>query len=155
MCKDVGCSCQGATFGSDICFHYCTHLPLNEVVFQAMEAQNEFGATLEQMLKDVKCDDELNKVKKVVRELKISLNLTHDRECANSGQLADAQKLGNQVVSLEARLRMIWNERKAALERVSLLEAQIENSSAKDVEDLRLASYEANKILADSYLDVL
>ncbi|KAF3534415.1 hypothetical protein DY000_02040416 [Brassica cretica] len=92
-------------------------------------AKNEFGATLEQMLKDVKCDDELNKVKKV--------------------------KLGNQVVSLEARLRMIWNERKAALERVSLLEAQIENSSAKHVEDLRLASYEANKILADSYLDVL
>lgn len=50
---------------------------------------------------------------------------------------------------------MIWNERKSALERVSLLEAQIENSSAKHVEDLRLASYEANKILADSYLDVL
>lgn len=68
-----------------------------------MEAYNEFGATVEQMLKDVPCDDELKKLKKVVRELKLSLNLAHDRECANYAPMDDAEKLGNQATSLEAR----------------------------------------------------
>ncbi|KAF2609083.1 hypothetical protein F2Q68_00045739 [Brassica cretica] len=36
---------------------------------------------------------------------------------------AAAEKLGNQAASLEARLRVVSNERKSALEQVSFLKA--------------------------------
>ncbi|KAL0853730.1 hypothetical protein Bca101_058882 [Brassica carinata] len=86
---------------------------------KAMEANNEFAATLEKRLKD-----------------------------ANAAQLAAAEELGNQAASLEARLRVIENERKSALEQVSYLEGRIESSTAKYVEDLRHATYEAKKTSA-------
>ncbi|KAF3518326.1 hypothetical protein DY000_02060669 [Brassica cretica] len=83
---------------------------------RAMEANNEFAATLERRLQDVTRSDELYEIKKVVRELKLSLKMAHDREHANAAQLAAAEKLGNQAASLEARLRVVSNERKSALE---------------------------------------
>lgn len=69
-----------------------------------MEANNEFAATLENRLQDVPRSDELYKIKKVVRELKLSLKVAQDRERA-------VEKLGNQAASLEARLRVVGNER--------------------------------------------
>ena len=47
------------------------------------------------------------------------------------------------------------NERKSALEQVSFLEAKVESSAYKFSEDLRRATHDAKKALADSYLDVL
>ena len=81
--------------------------------------------------------------------------MAQDRERANAAQLAAAEKLGNQAVSLEARLRVVSNERKSALEQVSFLEAKVESSANKFSDDLRRATYDAKKALADSYLDVL
>ena len=83
------------------------------------EANNEFAATLEKSLQDVSRSDELYEIKKVVRELKLGLKMAQDRECANAAQLAAAEKLGNKAASLEARLRVVSNERKSALEHVS------------------------------------
>ncbi|KAF3518753.1 hypothetical protein DY000_02058487 [Brassica cretica] len=97
---------------------------------KAMEANNEFAATLEKCLQDVLRSDELYEIKKVVRELKLGLKMAQDRERANAAQLATAEKLGNQAASLEARLRVFSD-------------------------DLRRATYDAKKALADSYLDVL
>ncbi|KAF2559585.1 hypothetical protein F2Q68_00016816 [Brassica cretica] len=91
---------------------------------KAMEANNEFAATLEKRLQDVPRSDELYEIKKVVRELKLGLKMAQDRERANAAQLATAEKLGNQAASLEARLRVVSNERKSALEQVSFLEAK-------------------------------
>ncbi|KAF3517386.1 hypothetical protein DY000_02058733 [Brassica cretica] len=71
---------------------------------KAMEANNEFAATLEKRLQDVPRSDELYEIKKVVRELKLGLNMAQDRERANVAQLAAAEKLGNQAASLEDRL---------------------------------------------------
>ncbi|KAF3526281.1 hypothetical protein F2Q69_00048139 [Brassica cretica] len=88
----------------------------NSVAHLAMEANNEFAATLERRLQDVTRSDELYEIKKVVLELKLSLKMAHDREHANAAQLAAAEKLGNQAASLEARLRVVSNERKSALE---------------------------------------
>jgi len=124
-------------------------------MFQAMEANNEFAATLEKRLQDVPRSDELYEIKKVVRELKLGLKMAQDRERANVAQLAAAEKLGNQAASLEARLRVVSNERKSALEQVSFLEAKVESSANKFSDDLRRATYDAKKALADSYLDVL
>ncbi|KAF3519050.1 hypothetical protein DY000_02062416 [Brassica cretica] len=42
---------------------------------KAMEANNEFAATLEKRLQDVPRSDELHEIKKVVWELKLSLKL--------------------------------------------------------------------------------
>ena len=95
-------------------------------MFQAMEANNEFAATLEKHLQDVLRSDELYEIKKVVRELKLGLKMAQDRERANAAQLATAEKLGNQAALLEARLRVVSNERKSALEQVSVLEAKVE-----------------------------
>ncbi|KAF3543239.1 hypothetical protein DY000_02009637 [Brassica cretica] len=81
--------------------------------------------------------------------------MAQDRERANAAQLASAEKLGNQAASLEARLRVVSNERKSALEQVSFLEANVESSANKSSDDLRHATYDAKKTLADSYLDVL
>ncbi|KAF2575555.1 hypothetical protein F2Q70_00004078 [Brassica cretica] len=100
---------------------------------KAMEANNEFAATLEKRLQD----------------------MAQDRERANAAQLAAAEKLGNQAASLEARLRVVSNERKSALEQVSFLEAKVESSANKFSDDLRRATYDAKTALADSYLDVL
>ncbi|KAF3591427.1 hypothetical protein DY000_02020846 [Brassica cretica] len=122
---------------------------------KAMEANNEFAATVEKCLQDVSRSDELYEIKKVVRELKIGLKMAQDRERANAAQLAAAEKLGNQATSLEARLRVVSNERKSALEQVSFLEAKVESSANKFSDDLRRATYDAKKALADSYLDVL
>ncbi|XP_013658068.1 uncharacterized protein LOC106362767 [Brassica napus] len=122
---------------------------------KAMEANNEFAATLEKRLQDVSHSNELYKIKKVVRELKLGLKMAQDRERANAAQLAAAQKLGNQAASLEARLRVVSNERKSALEQVSFLEAKVESSANKFSDDLRRATYDAKTALADSYLDVL
>ena len=47
------------------------------------------------------------------------------------------------------------NERKSALEQVSFLEAKVESSANKFSDDLRRATYDAKKTMADSYLDVL
>ncbi|KAF3567844.1 hypothetical protein DY000_02014605 [Brassica cretica] len=122
---------------------------------KAMEANNEFAATLEKCLQDVPRSDELYEIKKVIRELKLGLKIAQDRERANVAQLAAAEKLGNQAASLEARLRVVSNERKSALEQVSFLEAKVESSTNKFSDDLRRATYDAKKALADSYLDVL
>ncbi|KAF2538051.1 hypothetical protein F2Q68_00022321 [Brassica cretica] len=77
------------------------------------------------------------------------------RERANAAQLAAAEKLGNQAASLEARLRVVSNERKSALEKISFLEAKVESSANKFSDDLCRATYDAKKALAGSYLDVL
>lgn len=69
-----------------------------------MEANNEFAATLEKRLQDVPRSDEIYEIKKVVRELKLSLKVAQDRERA-------VEKLRNQAASLEARLRVVGNER--------------------------------------------
>ncbi|KAF3562367.1 hypothetical protein DY000_02016909 [Brassica cretica] len=122
---------------------------------KAMEANNEFAATLERRLQDVLRSDEFYEIKKVVRKLKLGLKMAHDRERANAAQLAAAKKLGNQAASLETRLQVVNNERKSALEQVSSLEAKAESSANKFSDDLRLATYDAKKALADSYLDVL
>ncbi|KAF3599141.1 hypothetical protein F2Q69_00035375 [Brassica cretica] len=124
-------------------------------MFQAMEANNEFVATLERRLQDVPRSDELYEIKKVVREMKLGLKMAQDRERANAAQLAAAEKLGNQAASLEARSRVMSNKRKSALEEVSFLEAKVESSANKFSGDLRCATYDAKKALADSYLDVL
>ncbi|KAF2594096.1 hypothetical protein F2Q70_00042438 [Brassica cretica] len=105
--------------------------------------------------KDVPRSDELYEIKKVVRELKLGLNMDQDRERANAAQLAAAEKLGNHATSLEARLRVVSNERKSALEQVSFLEVKVESSTNKFSDNLRRATYDAKKALADSYLDVL
>lgn len=55
--------------------------------FQAIEVKNEFTATLEKRLKDVPRSDELYKIKKVVQERKLSLNMAQDRKQANTAQL--------------------------------------------------------------------
>ena len=81
--------------------------------------------------------------------------MAQDRERANAAQLAAAEKVGNQAASLEARLRVVSNERKSALEQVSFLEAKVESSAKKFSDDLRCATYDAKKTMADSYLDVL
>ncbi|KAF2540283.1 hypothetical protein F2Q68_00032405 [Brassica cretica] len=120
-----------------------------------MEANNEFAATLEKHTQDIPHSDELYEIKKVVRELKLVLKMAHDRERANAAQLAAAEKLGNQAALLEARLRVVSNERKSALEQVSFLEAKVESSTNKFSDDLRRATYDAKKALADNYLDVL
>lgn len=96
-----------------------------------MEANNEFAGILEKRLKDVPRSYELNEIKKVVRELKLNLKMARDRECANAAQLTAAEKLGNQGASLKARLRLIRNERKSALEQVSFIEAKIDSSVAE------------------------
>ncbi|KAF3541610.1 hypothetical protein F2Q69_00024072 [Brassica cretica] len=122
---------------------------------KAMEANNEFAVTLERHLQDVPRSDELYEIKKVIRELKLGLKMAQDRERANAAQLAAAERLGNQAASLEARLRVVSNERKSALEHVSFLEAKVESSANKLSDDLRRTTYDAKKALADSYLDVL
>ena len=124
-------------------------------MFQAMEANNDFAATLEKCLQDVPRSDELYEIKKVIRELKLGLKIAQDRERANVAQLAAAEKLGNQAASLEARLRVVSNERKSALEQVSFLEVKVESSANKFSNDFRRATYDAKKALVDSYLDVL
>ncbi|KAF3559131.1 hypothetical protein F2Q69_00013255 [Brassica cretica] len=122
---------------------------------KAIEANNEFVTTLVKHLQDVPRSDELYEIKKVIPELKLGLKMAHDRECANAAQLAAAKKLGNQAASLEARLRVVSNERKSALEQVSFFEAKVESSVNKFSDDLRRATYDAKKALVDSYLDVL
>ena len=124
-------------------------------MFQAMEANNEFESTLEKRLQDVLRSNELYEIKKVVHELKLGLKMAQNQERANSAHLATAEKLGNQAASLEARLRVVSNERKSALEQVSFLEAKVESSANKFSDDLHRATYDAKKALADSYLDVL
>ena len=124
-------------------------------MFQAMEANNEFAATLERRLQGIPCSDELYEIKKVVRELKLGLKMAQERERANAAQLAAAEKLGNQAASLEARLRVVSNERKLSLEQASFLEAKAESSANKFSDDLRRATYDAKMALADSYLDML
>ncbi|KAF2567680.1 hypothetical protein F2Q68_00026312 [Brassica cretica] len=89
---------------------------------KALEANNEFTATLEKHQQDVPRSDELYEIKKVVRELKLGLKMDQDRERANATQLAAAEKLGNQAASLEARLYLDvlvslkekWEKKKAA-----------------------------------------
>ncbi|KAF3550735.1 hypothetical protein DY000_02003404 [Brassica cretica] len=122
---------------------------------KAMEANNEFAATLEKRLQDVPRSDELYEIKKVVRELKLGLKMAQDRECANAAQLAAAEKLGDHAVSFEARLRVVSNERKSALEQISFLEAKVESSANKFSDDLRRETREAKRAMTDSYLDVL
>ncbi|KAG2288548.1 hypothetical protein Bca52824_048152 [Brassica carinata] len=126
-----------------------------KMVVAHAKANNDFATTLEKRLQDVPRSDELYEIRKVVPELKLGLKMAHDRERANAAQLAAAKKLGNQAASLEARLRVVSNERKSALEQVSFLEMKVESSVNKFSDDLRRATYDAKKALADSYLDVL
>ncbi|KAF3595903.1 hypothetical protein DY000_02023589 [Brassica cretica] len=91
----------------------------------------------------------------VAHAKKSACKMAQDRERANAAQLAAAEKLGNQAASLEARLRVVSNERKSALERVSFLEAKVESSAYKFSDDLRRATHEAKKTMAEIYLDVL
>ncbi|KAF2573043.1 hypothetical protein F2Q70_00004064 [Brassica cretica] len=58
---------------------------------KAMEANNEFAATLEKRLKDVPRSNELYEIKKVVPELKLGLKMAQNREHANAAQLATAE----------------------------------------------------------------
>ncbi|KAF2547901.1 hypothetical protein F2Q70_00022599 [Brassica cretica] len=83
------------------------------------------------MKMDVPRSDELYEIKKVVRELNHGLKMAQDQERANAAQMAAAEKLGNQAASLEARLRVVSNERKSAIEQVSFLEAKVESSANK------------------------
>ncbi|KAF3509805.1 hypothetical protein F2Q69_00009817 [Brassica cretica] len=122
---------------------------------KAMEANNEFAAALEKCLQDVPRSGELYEIKKVVRELKLGLKMALDRERANAAQLGAAEKLGNQAASLEARMRVVSNRRKLVLEKASFLEAKVESSANKFSDDLRRATYDAKRDLANSYLDVL
>ncbi|KAF2577834.1 hypothetical protein F2Q68_00002498 [Brassica cretica] len=140
-------------------FSHSKDCPITEypdsVAHLAMEANNEFAATLEKRLQDVPRSDELYEIKKVVRELKLGLKMAQNRECANAAQLAAAEKLGDQAVSFEARLRVVSNERKSALEQISFLEAKVESSANKFSDDLRRETREAKRAMTDSYLDVL
>ncbi|KAL0702399.1 hypothetical protein Bca4012_058521 [Brassica carinata] len=84
-----------------------------------MEANNEFAATLEKRLKDMPRSDELYEIKKVVRELKISLKMAQDRERANAAQLAAAEELRNQAAShsyldVLVSLKDKWERKKVA-----------------------------------------
>ncbi|KAF3485161.1 hypothetical protein F2Q69_00053161 [Brassica cretica] len=65
----------------------------------AMEANDEFAATLEKRLQDFPRSDKLYEIKKVVRELNLGLKMAQDRERANAAQLAAAEKLENQAAS--------------------------------------------------------
>ncbi|KAF3581258.1 hypothetical protein DY000_02031087 [Brassica cretica] len=124
-------------------FHSCGLIfPIPEPI---LEANNEFSETLEKRLQDVSCSGELYEIKKVICELKR----------ANATQLAAAEKLGTQAASLEARLRVVSNERKSALGQVSFLEVRVESFANKFSDDLRRATYDAKKTMVDSYLDVM
>ncbi|KAF2596291.1 hypothetical protein F2Q68_00008166 [Brassica cretica] len=112
---------------------------------KAMEANNEFAATIEKCLQDVPRSDKLNEIKKVVRELKLGLKMAQDREHANAAQLSVTEKLGNQAATLEARLWAVSNERRSALERIFVLEVKVESSANKFADDLRRAIYAAKK----------
>ncbi|KAF3553896.1 hypothetical protein F2Q69_00013011 [Brassica cretica] len=105
-------------------FHSCGLIfPIPEPI---LEANNEFSENLEKRLQDVSCSGELYEIKKVIRELKR----------ANATQLAAAEKLETQAASLEARLRVVSNERKSALEQVSFLEVRVESLANKFSDDL-------------------
>ncbi|KAG5393250.1 hypothetical protein IGI04_023213 [Brassica rapa subsp. trilocularis] len=108
----------------------------------AMEANNEFAATLEWHLQDIPRSDKLYEIKK-------------DQERASAAQLSTAEKLGNHAATSEARIQVVSNERKSALENVSYFEAKVESFANKFSDDLRHATYDAKKVLEDSYLDVL
>ncbi|KAF3499693.1 hypothetical protein F2Q69_00042355 [Brassica cretica] len=103
----------------------------DSVAHLAMEANNDFAATLEKCLQDVPRSDELYEIKKVIRELKLGLKIAQDRERANVAQLAAAEKLGNQAASLEARLRVVSNERKSALDYLDVLVSMKEKWETK------------------------
>ncbi|KAF2532101.1 hypothetical protein F2Q70_00030907 [Brassica cretica] len=136
-------------------------------MFQAMEANNEFAATLERHLQDVPRSDELYEIKKVVRELKLGLKMAHDRKRANAAQLAATEKLGNQAALLEARLRVVSNERKSALEQKALADNYLDVvislkekwESAADCEarlkEDELLRLRAKKVELGSELDVM
>ena len=106
-------------------------------------------------LQDVPRSDERNEIKKVVREIKLGLKMAQDRECANAAQLAVIENLGNQAATLEALLRVVRNERRSALEQISVLEAEVESSANKFADDHRRAIYDSKKVMGDSYLEVL
>ncbi|KAG2292921.1 hypothetical protein Bca4012_006170 [Brassica carinata] len=71
---------------------------------KAMEANNEFAATLERRLQDVPRSNELYEIEKVVQELKLGLKMAQDRERANAAKLTAAEKLGNQAL----RSRLVY-----------------------------------------------
>ncbi|KAF3500349.1 hypothetical protein F2Q69_00044448 [Brassica cretica] len=138
--------------------HLVRHFKPAGCMFPSLRNMTEREAYVKMVVahaKDVPRSDELYEIKKVVRELKLGLKRAQDRERANAAQLAAAEKLGNQAASLEARLRVVSNERKSALEKISFLEAKVESSANKFSDDLCRATYDAKKALADSYLDVL
>ena len=122
-------------------------LKANNEFSAILEANNEFSATFEQRLKDIPCTDKLKEFKKVVWELKVSLKLAQEWECASISQQASTEKNENQAASLDAQLWVIGNKRKAAFEKVSSLETQIKVLATKQVENLRLGSYDTKPIL--------
>lgn len=89
---------------------------------QAMEANSKFVAILEKRLQDVSRSDEILEIKKVVRELKLSLKLAQEQKRANADRLTAAEELENHAVFLEVRLCVTENNRKSALEQVSFIE---------------------------------
>lgn len=84
-----------------------------------------------QRLRDIPRGDDLNEVKKFVREMKRRVKLTQEKECANIIQLMVAKKLIDWVASLEAQLQVVGIERKVALENVSSMEGKIEVLTVK------------------------
>ncbi|KAF3576811.1 hypothetical protein DY000_02031458 [Brassica cretica] len=54
-----------------------------------------------------------------------------------------------------ARLWVVSNERRSALERIFVLEVKVESSANKFADDLHRAIYAAKKVMGDSYLEVL
>ncbi|XP_056843255.1 uncharacterized protein LOC130495770 [Raphanus sativus] len=99
-----------------------TYVKMTVAHAKAMEANNKFVATLEKRLQDVSRSDEILEIKKVVRELKLSLKLAQERKRANTDRLTAADELENQAVFLKVRLRVTENKRKLALEQVSFIE---------------------------------
>ncbi|KAF2560488.1 hypothetical protein F2Q70_00017799 [Brassica cretica] len=80
-------------------------------------AHAKFAVTLEKRLQDIPRFDELHEVKKVFRELKLSMKVAQDRERANITQLAAAGNLRNQAASLKADFRWLESyEAKKALD---------------------------------------
>ncbi|KAF3541251.1 hypothetical protein F2Q69_00022228 [Brassica cretica] len=118
-----------------------------------MEDNNEFAATLEQRLKDIPCADEINKIMKDVRQLKLSPKLAEEQEHNNpTSHCWKSRKPSRFPESLTSGYQ---KREEGNVQKDSSLEKQIEITSTKHVKDLRLASYEARQIFAVSDLDIL
>lgn len=118
-----------------------------------MEDNNKFAATLEQRLRDISCSNEINKIRKDVRQLKLSLKLAQEQEHNSpTSHCWEAWKPSRFPPSLTSGDH---KREEGSLQKDSSLEKQIEITTAKHVKDLRLSFYKAKQIFVVSYLDVL